>query len=138
MSEGVVPIETSGAKKKSPGMIAYIDCRVDVDIEDGTSIEGRLATFDRHGNVVLVDAVRTRRIKDKAGKPKGRVERTCIDVVMLRGTSIISVRYTPGPTTGPRVPGSYEEARELEAQLRAAAAPPDLSKPLVNGSDKRV
>ena len=93
--------ERKKKEKLSPTMLAYVGLRIAVTLDDDTRIDGTLASFDKHGNMILTDAERTR--VTKAGKPV----RSAIPVVMLRGQGVLAVEHTPSIGTNAGIVSSY-------------------------------
>ncbi len=88
-------------EKLSPTMMSYIGRRIAVTLDDNTRIDGTLAAFDKHNNMVLTNAERTR--VTKAGKP----ERQAIPVVMLRGQTVMRIEHTPSMATSAGIVTGY-------------------------------
>ncbi len=114
------PDKGSRKEKLSPNMMAYVGLRITVTLDDGTRVDGTLGAFDKHGNMVVMDAERTR--VTKAGKP----ERQAVPVVMLRGQAVTMVEHTPSLATAAGVVTGYLGAAAVSsvkvAPLGAAPA----------------
>lgn len=118
---------TSGKKTGHVGMLAIVGCRVTVELDDGTSLTGKLLSYDRHQNVVLGDAERTRRTKKT-----NRLVHDSLGLVYLRGNGVVSVSYKPSITSkrvviDSRTDGRAQEARRAQhqqVQQQQQARPP--------------
>jgi small nuclear ribonucleoprotein (snRNP)-like protein len=86
-------------------MVAYIGARVDVSLDDQTTVTGKLLSFDRQCNLILQDAERKRMTRGK----KPMELRQSFEILMVRGLCVKKVSYTPGVTTSPVVIGSRED-----------------------------
>jgi small nuclear ribonucleoprotein (snRNP)-like protein len=104
------PDKPTRKEKLSASMMAYVGLRIAVTLDDSTRVDGTLAAFDKHGNLVLTDAERTRTTK------AGKLERQPIPVVMLRGQTVALVEHTPSMATCAGITTGY-----LGASVAAAA-----------------
>lgn len=78
-------------------LLRWFHCRIEVSLDDKTSIVGKLVSLDVEGNIVLQDAERNKTTK------KGGVVRESTSLVFVRGSSIVRVAHIPGITTSATV-----------------------------------
>ena len=103
-------------------MLDYVGCRVGVTTCDGDELCGRLLSFDRHGNLVLSDTEMVKRV----GRKK-TPQRTALGLLMIRGSSIVSITHEPSVTTGKFVNDSRQPVAAGEARVAAATAAAPLA-----------
>ena len=82
-------------------MLALINWRLKVTINDGRALTGQMLAFDRHMNLVLADCEEFRRVrpKKKAGEesaPEQEMKRT-LGLVILRGETVVSISVEGPP-----------------------------------------
>ena len=82
-------------------MLALINWRIKVTINDGRQLVGQMLAFDRHMNLVLAECEEFRRIrpKKKPGQetqPEQEVKRA-LGLVILRGETVVSLSVESPP-----------------------------------------
>jgi small nuclear ribonucleoprotein (snRNP)-like protein len=98
-------------------ILDYVGCRVSVTTVDDEVLVGRLLSFDRFGNLVLSDTECERTLTSK--KSKGKIERTFLGVVFLRGKAVVLLVHREGPTTHKTLNDS--RLRQVETAVADAA-----------------
>ncbi|KAI5894660.1 hypothetical protein EV122DRAFT_289320 [Schizophyllum commune] len=88
-------------KSKGGKMLALINWRIKVTINDGRQLVGQMLAFDRHMNLVLAECEEFRRIrpKKKPGQetqPEQEVKRA-LGLVILRGETVVSLSVESPP-----------------------------------------
>lgn len=91
-------------KSKGGKMLALINWRLKVTLNDGRALVGHMLAFDRHMNLVLADCEEFRRVrpKKKAGEtsegpaPEQEIKRT-LGLVILRGETVVSLSVEGPP-----------------------------------------
>jgi small nuclear ribonucleoprotein B and B' len=83
-------------------MLALVNWRLKVTLNDGRALTGHMLAFDRHMNLVLADCEEFRRVrpKKKAGEteagPMQEMKRA-LGLVILRGETIVSISVEGPP-----------------------------------------
>lgn len=121
---------------KGSKLLRYIEHRLRVSIADGRTIVGTFLAFDKHLNLVLVDAEEFRTLKNKKGSEaraaiiEERQEKRSLGLIILRGENVVSVAVEgpPPPSSAARVnaggPGMARGAGRGVVPPPAAAAVP--------------
>ena len=78
------------ARSKPTRLQAFVDYRVRVALHESREIVGTLKAFDRHMNLVLVDAEEFRTLK-RSTEMEPREMKRSLGMVVLRGETIIHV-----------------------------------------------
>jgi small nuclear ribonucleoprotein B and B' len=86
-------------------MLALINYRLRVTLNDGRELTGQMLAFDKHMNLVLADCEEFRRTRSKAKEEGGaapatqEIKRT-LGLVILRGEMVVSISVEgPPPLT---------------------------------------
>ncbi|EJU03898.1 Sm-like ribonucleo protein [Dacryopinax primogenitus] len=94
-------------KAKGGKMLALINYRLRVTLNDGRELTGQMLAFDRHMNLVLADCEEFRKTRSKTkGESDGpaavsmaqEIKRT-LGLVILRGETIVSISVEGPPPT---------------------------------------
>ena len=96
---------------KGSKLLRYIEHRLRVSLTDGRVIIGTFLAFDKHLNLVLVDAEEFRTLKNKKGGAaraaiiEERQEKRSLGLIILRGENVVSVAVEgpPPPSANSRV-----------------------------------
>lgn len=96
---------------KGSKLLRYIEHRLRVSLSDGRTIIGTFLAFDKHLNLVLVDAEEFRTLKNKKGAAgraaiiEERQEKRTLGLIILRGENVVSVAVEgpPPPSATERV-----------------------------------
>ncbi|KAH7101959.1 Sm-like ribonucleoprotein [Auriculariales sp. MPI-PUGE-AT-0066] len=91
-------------KAKGGKMLALINWRLKVTLNDGRSLVGHMLAFDRHMNLVLAECEEFRKIRPKkqpgdateGPPPQQEIKRT-LGLIILRGETIISLTVVGPP-----------------------------------------
>jgi small nuclear ribonucleoprotein B and B' len=89
-------------KSKGGKMLALVNWRLKVTLNDGRALTGQMLAFDRHMNLVLAECEEFRRIrpKKKAGEteagPMQEMKRA-LGLVILRGETVVSISVEGPP-----------------------------------------
>jgi small nuclear ribonucleoprotein B and B' len=88
---------------KGSKLLRYIEHRLRVTLADGRVIIGTFLAFDKHLNLVLVDAEEFRTLKNKKGAAaraaiiEERQEKRSLGLIILRGENVVSVAVEGPP-----------------------------------------
>ena len=90
---------------KGSKLLRYIEHRLRVSLADGRVIIGTFLAFDKHLNLVLVDAEEFRTLKNKKGGAAAaraaiieeRQEKRSLGLIILRGENVVSVAVEGPP-----------------------------------------
>lgn len=91
---------------KGSKLLRYIEHRLRVSLVDNRTIVGTFLAFDKHLNLVLVDAEEFRTLnKNRAAILEERVEKRSLGLIILRGENVVSmaVEGPPPPSAKSRV-----------------------------------
>jgi small nuclear ribonucleoprotein B and B' len=83
-------------------MLALVNWRLKVTLNDGRALTGQMLAFDRHMNLVLAECEEFRRVrpKKKPGEteagPMQEMKRT-LGLVILRGETVVSISVEGPP-----------------------------------------
>lgn len=122
-------------KASKHNLVEYVGHRLTLDLDDSSSLTGRLVSTSPCGNVILTGVERTRVLKRRRSRsgangfdqaslvkdsgimgPSRQVTRECYDTVLfVRGSSIVGVRYNSGITSDKTVV-EYIGGRESQMQ----------------------
>jgi small nuclear ribonucleoprotein B and B' len=107
-------------KSKGGKMLALVNWRLKVTLNDGRALTGQMLAFDRHMNLVLAECEEFRRIrpKKKAGETEaGPMQdmKRALGLVILRGETVVSISVE-GP------PPEKEEDKKNAVRLRVAVS----------------
>jgi len=85
-------------------MLALLNYRLKITVQDGRVLIGQMLAFDKHMNLVLSECEEFRRVKSKGkstGQPE-REEKRALGLVILRGETVVSISIeSPPPVTEP-------------------------------------
>jgi small nuclear ribonucleoprotein B and B' len=89
---------------KGSKLLRYIEHRLRVSLADGRVIIGTFLAFDKHLNLVLVDAEEFRTLKSKKGSAATRAaiieerqEKRSLGLIILRGENVVSLAVEGPP-----------------------------------------
>ncbi|KAL3812057.1 hypothetical protein ACHAXA_010029 [Cyclostephanos tholiformis] len=89
---------------KGSKLLRYIEHRLRVSLADGRTVVGTFLAFDKHLNLVLVDAEEYRNARKSSTKSGGgsaiieeRVEKRSLGLIILRGENVVSVAVDGPP-----------------------------------------
>ena len=89
---------------KGSKLLRYIEHRLRVSLSDGRTVVGTFLAFDKHLNLVLVDAEEYRNARKSSSKSGGgsaiveeRVEKRSLGLIILRGENVVSVAVDGPP-----------------------------------------
>lgn len=91
---------------KGSKLLRYIEHRLRISLVDNRTIVGTFLAFDKHLNLVLVDAEEFRTLnKNRAAILEERVEKRSLGLIILRGENVVSmaVEGPPPPNAKARV-----------------------------------
>lgn len=106
---------------KGSKLLRYIEHRLRISLVDNRTIVGTFLAFDKHLNLVLVDAEEFRTLnKNRAAILEERVEKRSLGLIILRGENVVSMAVE-----GPPPPSS---------KGRAGAGGPGMARGVGRGS----
>ena len=114
---------------KGSKLLRYIEHRLRISLVDNRTIVGTFLAFDKHLNLVLVDAEEFRTLnKSRAAILEERVEKRSLGLIILRGENVVSmaVEGPPPPSSKTRVSGGPGMARGVG---RGNVPPPSMGMP---------
>ncbi|QIX00433.1 hypothetical protein AMS68_005950 [Peltaster fructicola] len=124
------------ATRKQLKMVNFVNHRMRVEMKDGRQITGQMLGFDRHMNVVLVDAEelrKTRRkVKGQGEKFLESEEKRTLGMLIVRGAEIVGCTADGPPPADPSARLGSEKQAPVPATATAAA--PGISRPAGRGS----
>eukprot|EP00585_Thalassiosira_rotula_P008159 CAMPEP_0196143554 /NCGR_PEP_ID=MMETSP0910-20130528/13592_1 /TAXON_ID=49265 /ORGANISM="Thalassiosira rotula, Strain GSO102" /LENGTH=100 /DNA_ID=CAMNT_0041405031 /DNA_START=241 /DNA_END=539 /DNA_ORIENTATION=+ len=87
---------------KGSKLLRYIEHRLRISLIDNRTIVGTFLAFDKHLNLVLVDAEEFRTLsKNRASILEERVEKRSLGLIILRGENVVSMAVEgPPPPSG--------------------------------------
>ena len=104
--------------------------RLRISLADGRTIVGTFLAFDKHLNLVLVDAEEFRTLKSsRAAILEERVEKRSLGLIILRGENVVSmaVEGPPPPKVGAQSKGGPGMARGVgRGQMPPSGMPPGM------------
>ncbi|KAG8341832.1 LSM domain [Trypanosoma vivax] len=113
-------------KPERRNLSSFLGCRINVHLDDGSTLIGRLVSFSGSSNMILTDAERVRTVKRRPGRTKTECYNS---VLFVRGSCVVGVRYTSGITTSPLVVDTVA-GRQGEVSRTIQAASHSLDMPL--------
>lgn len=114
---------------KGSKLLRYIEHRLRISLVDNRTIVGTFLAFDKHLNLVLVDAEEFRTLhKNRAAILEERVEKRSLGLIILRGENVVSmaVEGPPPPSAKARAAGGPGLARGVG---RGHLPPPSMGMP---------
>ncbi|AAZ11992.1 U6 snRNA-associated Sm-like protein LSm5p [Trypanosoma equiperdum] len=113
-------------KSERRSFLSFLGCRVSVDLDDGSTLVGRLVSFSPTSNLILTDAERRKPLKRR----RGSIRNECYNCVLfVRGSSVLSVKHSSGVTTDATVIDSIT-GRQTVVSKTIQAASQSLDTPL--------
>ncbi|KAH9588944.1 LSM domain [Trypanosoma melophagium] len=88
-------------------MLHNINRTLQITLDDGRTMTGKLLVYDRHMNVVLADVTETREATKKMKEAGISAERS-LGLVLLRGEHVLSVSVVSGDES--TRPANFEKA----------------------------
>lgn len=130
-----MPTGSKGSK-----LLRYIEHRLRVSLVDGRTIVGTFLAFDKHLNLVLVDAEEYRHARAARGGPSNdkktnaaaagsaiieeRVEKRTLGLIILRGENVVSVAVDGPPPPGNRAAAASSAGPGVARGVGRGALPP--------------
>ncbi|KEG08169.1 U6 snRNA-associated Sm-like protein LSm5p [Trypanosoma grayi] len=113
-------------KSERRDLLSFLGYRVNVELDDGSTLIGRLVSLGPASNLILTDVERVRPLKRRPGSSKTE----CYDTVLfVRGGSVVSVHHTSGITTDRSVVDTVA-GRQAETSKTIQLASQSLNTPL--------
>ncbi|RNF11307.1 U6 snRNA-associated Sm-like protein LSm5p [Trypanosoma rangeli] len=107
-------------------LLAFLGYRVKVELDDGSTLIGRLVSLGPTSNLILTDVERVRPLKRQRGSTKTECYNS---VLFVRGSSVVSVHHTSGITTDRGVVDTLTD-RQIETSKAIHMASQSLNTPL--------
>eukprot|EP00580_Thalassiosira_gravida_P016862 CAMPEP_0201659638 /NCGR_PEP_ID=MMETSP0494-20130426/2423_1 /ASSEMBLY_ACC=CAM_ASM_000839 /TAXON_ID=420259 /ORGANISM="Thalassiosira gravida, Strain GMp14c1" /LENGTH=100 /DNA_ID=CAMNT_0048137207 /DNA_START=191 /DNA_END=490 /DNA_ORIENTATION=- len=89
---------------KGSKLLRYIEHRLRISLVDNRTIVGTFLAFDKHLNLVLVDAEEFRTLSNgrnnRAAILEERVEKRSLGLIILRGENVVSMAVEGPPPPG--------------------------------------
>ncbi|KAH9579794.1 LSM domain [Trypanosoma melophagium] len=115
---------SANAERRS--LLSFLGCRVNVELDDSSTLTGRLVSLGPTSNLILTDVERVTPLKRR----RGGTRRVCYDTVLfVRGSSVVAVNHTSGVTTDRTVVDSVT-GRQAETSRTIQVASQSLNIPL--------
>lgn len=123
-----MPTGSKGSK-----LLRYIEHRLRVSLVDGRTIVGTFLAFDKHLNLVLVDAEEYRYAKksSKSGSKlkssaiiEERVEKRTLGLIILRGENVVSVAVDGPPPPSTKAASATSSGPGVARGVGRGALPP--------------
>ncbi|ESS69158.1 U6 snRNA-associated Sm-like protein LSm5p [Trypanosoma cruzi] len=107
-------------------LINFLGYRLSVELDDGSTLIGRLVSLGPTSNLILTDVERVRPLKRRRGSSKTECYNS---VLFVRGSSVVSVHHTNNITTDRSVVDTLTD-RQMETSKAIQMATQSLNVPL--------